>query len=255
MTRVDTMPRRRWRDRELRVLGLVPARGGSRGIPRKNIRVLGGQPLLAYTAAAALAARRLARVIVSTEDPEVAEVATRFGLEVPFVRPAALATDDAPSLGVVQHALRWVEAHGEQYDAVCLLQPTSPFRQSDEIDGCIALLEDPNADAAMTVRRVPDEYNPHWTYVSGDRGYLRLSTGEANPVPRRQGLPAAYHRDGSVLVTRSAVVLERGTLYGDRVAAYVVDAGPWVDIDTPADWARAEELLRARPMERVANAP
>jgi len=233
---------------------LIPARGGSKGVPRKNLRLLGGKPLLEYTAAAALTAERLARVIVSTDDPEVAEVARRCGVDVPFMRPAALAADDAPSLGVVQHALQWLEAHGERYDAVCLLQPTSPFRESDEIDGCIALLEDAGADAAMTVRRVPDEYNPHWTYVCDDRGYLRLSTGEATPIPRRQDLPVAYHRDGSVLVTRRDIVLGRNSLYGDRVVGYAVGAGPWVDIDTPADWARAEELLAARSAEGIAHA-
>ena len=236
------------------MLGLIPARGGSKGVPRKNIRLLGGKPLLHYTVAAALAAQRLTRVIVSTEDPEVAEVARRCGVDAPFTRPAALAADDAPSLGVVQHAWRWLEAHGERYDAVCLLQPTSPFRESDEIDDCIALLEDAGADAAMTVRRVPDEYNPHWTYVREHGGYLRLSTGEATPIPRRQDLPAAYHRDGSVLVTRRDVVLERDSLYGERVVGYVVDTEPWMDIDSPEDWARAEELL-ARSAERIVQTP
>ena len=171
------------------------------------------------------------------------------------MRPAALAADNAPSLGVVQHALRWVEAQGERYDAVCLLQPTSPFREPEEIDACIALLVESGVDAAMTVRRVPDEFNPHWTYVRDERGYLQLSTGEAAPISRRQDLPAAYHRDGSVLVTRRDVVIERDSLYGERFVGYVVDTEPWADIDSPEDWARAEELLLGRSAERTANAP
>lgn len=246
MTPAQASPGRRRSDRGWRVLGVIPARGGSKSVPRKNIRLLGGKPLLAYTATAALAAERLTRVIVSTEDPEVADVARRCGIEAPFVRPAALAADDAPSLGVVQHAVRWLEAQGERYDAVCLLQPTSPFREPHEIDGCIALLMNAGADAAMTVRRVPDEYNPHWTYVRDDRGHLHLSTGEATPIPRRQELPVTYHRDGAVMVTRRDVVLERDTLYGDRVVGYLVDSGPSLDIDTLEDWARAEELLLKR---------
>jgi len=229
-----------------RVLGLIPARGGSKGIPRKNIRLLCGRPLLEYTAQSAFGARRLARVILSTEDPEVAEVGRRCGLDVPFLRPAELAQDATPSLPVVQHALRWLEARGDRYDAVCLLEPTAPFRGVDEIDGCIALLRQSAADAVVTVRRVPDEFNPHWTYLADGDGCLRLSTGEATPVPRRQALPPAYHRDGSVYLTRRAVVLERNSMYGDRLVGYAVDDRPWVNIDTLADWARAEELFVAR---------
>ncbi len=229
-----------------RVLGLVPARGGSKGIPRKNIRLLGGRPLLAYTATAALAASRLTRVVLSTEDPEVAETGTQCGLDVPFLRPVDLAQDATPSLAVVQHALRWLEARGERYDAVCLLEPTSPLRSAEEIDACIALLEQSGADAVVTVRRVPDELNPHWTYLPDAAGFLRLSTGEATPLPRRQDLPPAYHRDGSVYVTRRDVALDRNSMYGDRLIGYVVADRPWVNIDTAADWARAEALVLAR---------
>jgi len=228
-----------------RVLGLVPARGGSKGIPRKNIRPLGGRPLLAYTATAALAAGRLTRVVLSTEDPEVAEIGGLCGLEVPFLRPVELARDETPSLAVVQHALRWLEGRGECYDAVCLLEPTSPLRSAADIDACIGLLEQSGADAVVTVRRVPDELNPHWTFLADAEGFLRLSTGEGTPVPRRQDLPPAYHRDGSVYVTRRDVALERNSMYGDRLVGYVVEDRPWVNIDTPADWARAEELILA----------
>jgi CMP-N-acetylneuraminic acid synthetase len=228
------------------VLGLIPARGGSKGIPRKNIRPLAGRPLLEYTADSALAARRLSRVVLSTEDPEVADAGRRCGLEIPFMRPADLAQDATPSLAVVQHALRWLETRGDRYDAVCLLEPTAPFRGPDEIDGCIALLEESGADAVITVRCVPDEFNPHWTYLRDARGYLRLSTGEGTPVPRRQSLPPAYHRDGSVYVTRRDVALDRNSLYGDRLVGYVVHDRPWVNIDTAEDWARAEELIVAR---------
>src|SRR5437773_5111592 len=122
------------------VLGLVPARGGSKGIPRKNIRLLGGKPLLQYTAAAALAARRLTHVALSTDDEEIAAVGRSCGLDVPFIRPQALAHDSTPMLPVVQHALRWFEAHGRRFDAVCLLQPTNPLRVSAHIDCCIDLL-------------------------------------------------------------------------------------------------------------------
>jgi CMP-N,N'-diacetyllegionaminic acid synthase len=234
-----------WSSSECRVLGLIPARGGSKGVPRKNIRLLGGRPLLEYTAESALAARRLSQVVLSTEDPEVAEVGRRCGLEVPFMRPVELAQDSTRSLEVVQHALRWLEQRGDRFDAVCVLQPTSPLRGEGEIDACIALLQESGADAVMTVRRVPDEFNPFWTYLRDAQGCLRLCNGQTTPVSRRQELPPAFHRDGSVYVTRRDVLLDRSSLYGNCLVGYPVDDRPWVNIDTPDDWARAEELILA----------
>src|SRR6266849_4081423 len=201
----------------MRVLGLIPARGGSRGIPRKNIRPLGGRPLLEYTAECALAARRLGRVVLSTEDAEIAAVGRRCGVDVPFVRPVELAQDATSTLPVLVHALSALEAAGDRFDAVCVLQPTTPLRAPGEIDACIGLLERSGADAVMTVRRVPDEYNPHWAYERDDAGYLRLVTGALTPLPRRQELPPAFHRDGSVYVTRRDVIMDWHSLYGDRV--------------------------------------
>jgi CMP-N-acetylneuraminic acid synthetase len=231
----------------LRVLGLILARGGSKGVPRKNIRLLAGRPLLAYTAEAALSASLLTRVIVSTDDEEIADVARRYGLEVPFVRPPALAADDTPSLPVVQHALRWMADQGEHFDAVCQLQPTSPLRAAGEIDRCISVFDARTADCVMTVARVPDEYNPHWVYFQRPDGTLHLSTGDDSPIPRRQLLPAAYHRDGSVYVTRRDVIMERNSLYGSRVFGIPVDASTRVNVDTAEDFELAERILRARP--------
>src|SRR5262245_13926725 len=125
----------------MNVLGLIPARGGSKGVPRKNIKPLAGKPLLNYTAEAALSSQKLTRVILSTEDEEIAEVGRACGIEVPFLRPAELAQDTTPTLPVVQHALQFLEAMGSHFDAVCLLQPTNPFRRTVDIDNCIELLE------------------------------------------------------------------------------------------------------------------
>lgn len=231
----------------MRVLGLIPARGGSKGVPRKNVRPLGGRPLLAYTADAALASRRLSRVALSTEDQEIAEAGRRCGLEAPFLRPAELARDETPMLPVVQHALSWMAEHGDLFDAVCLLQPTNPFRRPEDIDVCIDLLERSGADSVITVLPVPAEFNPHWVYFRSATGELRLATGESVPLPRRQDLPSAFHREGSVYVTRTSVVLERSSLYGDRVLGLPLDPAACVNIDTPGDWERAEALLaRAR---------
>jgi CMP-N-acetylneuraminic acid synthetase len=227
----------------MRVVGLVPARGGSKGVPRKNVRLLGGRPLLAYTAEAARKARRLSRVVLSTEDPEIAEIGRRFGLEVPFLRPVDLARDETPMLPVVQHALRWLEDQGEQFDAVCLLQPTSPLRQPEDIDGCLERLEATQADSVITVLAVPAEHNPHWVYFLGEDGCIRLATGEAAPISRRQDLPLAFHREGSVYVVRRDVVLIQNSLYGASIVGYEIDAGRSVNLDSLEDWARAERLL------------
>jgi CMP-N-acetylneuraminic acid synthetase len=228
----------------MNVVGLVPARGGSKGVRRKNIRRLGGKPLLEYTAESARAARLLARVILSTEDEEIAEVGRRSGLEVPFLRPVDLAGDETPMLPVVQHALHWLEERGERFDAVCLLQPTSPFRRPQDIDACIALLAEKNADAVVSVSPVPVAYNPHWVYFRCEDGSLRLATGEAAPIARRQDLPQAFHREGSVYVVRREVVLQQDSLYGRFLVGYEIDSWRSVNIDSPADWERAERLLR-----------
>jgi CMP-N,N'-diacetyllegionaminic acid synthase len=228
----------------MRVLGLIPARGGSKGVPRKNIRLLAGKPLLQYTAEAALASSRLTRIILSTDDEEIADVGHRCGLDVPFLRPTELAQDTTPTLPVVQHALRFLDDLGDYYDAVCLLQPTNPLRSAEVIDACIELLERHDADTVVTVLPVPVKYNPHWVYFKDAQELLHLSTGDEVPAPRRQDLPPAFHREGSVYVTRSEVVMEANSLYGRRMLGYGVDPLQSINIDSLDDWARADKLLK-----------
>jgi CMP-N-acetylneuraminic acid synthetase len=235
-------------NRRMRVLGLIAARGGSKGLPRKNIRLLCGKPLLQYTAESALSARRLSRVVLTTDDEEIAEVGRNCGLEVPFMRPAELAADNTPTLPVVQHAIGWMEAHGVYFDAICQLQPTNPLRRPEDIDACIESLERSDADAVMTILPIPPEYNPHWAYFRGENGDLHLSTGEATPIPQRQKLPPSFHRDGSVYVTRRDVVMKENSLYGKRVIGHLLDANQTVNIDGPEDWKRAEAILSSRVM-------
>lgn len=227
----------------MRVLGVVTARGGSRGIPRKNIRPLCGKPLLEYTAEAALGAKSLSRVILTTEDAEIAEIGKRCGLETPFIRPVELAGDDTPTLPVLQHAVRTLEDARDRYDAVCLLQPTNPLRRSEHIDRCVEMLVSSGADSVVTMLPVPAEYNPHWVYFEDAAGFLRISTGETSPIPRRQDLPPAYHREGSVYVTRRDVLMEQNSLFGTRLAGYLMNPEESVNIDSLEDWERAEILL------------
>lgn len=227
-----------------RILGLVPARAGSKGVPGKNTRLLGGRALLAYTADAALAATRLDRVVLSTEDRDIARLGEDLGLDVPFLRPRSLAADDTPMLAVLQHALDELDAPGGDgpYDAICLLQPTSPVRAPGLVDRCIERFEATGADAVVTMVPVPPEHNPHWVYVSGPGGRLVLATGDVEPVTRRQDLPPAWHRDGCVYVLATAGI-RAGRPYGDRVEAVIQDPDLVVNIDDLDDWARAEALL------------
>lgn len=227
----------------MKILGLIPARGGSKGVPGKNIKLLCGKPLLAYTVDSSKQAKRLTRTILSTEDKEIAEVGRELGVDVPFLRPAELAKDDTPTFDVVLHALTELESQGEFYDAICLLQPTNPLRRAEDIDSCIEVLETSRADSVISVLPVPDTFNPKWVYWQNEHGELALSTGESSPIPRRQDLPPAFHRDGSIYVTRRSVLDDYGNLYGDKVLGYELDPESCVNIDTNEDWVLAERML------------
>jgi CMP-N-acetylneuraminic acid synthetase len=229
----------------MKVLGLITARGGSKGVQRKNVRLLHGKPLLAYAAESALRSAKLARVVLSTEDEEIADIGKLCGLEVPFMRPVELASDATPTLPVIQHALKALEAEGDEFDAVCLLQPTNPLRRTIDIDNCIDLLEKTNADSVVSVLPVPAEYNPKWVYWQNSDGSIFLSTGEAQPVPRRQDLPTAFHRDGTVYVTRKDVILRQNSLYGSKIQSYEIDPRYSANIDTESDWQVVKATMSA----------
>jgi CMP-N-acetylneuraminic acid synthetase len=150
-------------------------------------------------------------------------------------------------LPVLQHAVRSLESDGCHFDAVCLLQPTSPFRTSALIDECIARFISSHADSVVTVLPVPHHYNPHWVFFADDTGALWISTGDAHPIARRQELPPAYHRDGSVYVTRRDVLMDQNSLLGSRIVGCPADPRRSLNVDTPEDFARAERLIRQQP--------
>lgn len=227
------------------VLGIVPARGGSKGILRKNVRILDGKPLLAYTASAARQSARLSSVLLSTDDPEIAEIGKAVGLDVPFLRPAELALDSTPMIEVVLHAIRWAQSRGEPYDAVCLLQPTSPLRSAGTIDRCISRLWEGEVDCVVSVRPVPPEYNPHWVYFETPEGLLRPSIGGTEPIPSRQLLPSAFHRDGSVFAAKTQSVLAHESLYGERTVGVLSPEDEACDLDTEEQWELLERKLQS----------
>ncbi|HZD57723.1 MAG TPA: acylneuraminate cytidylyltransferase family protein [Anaerolineales bacterium] len=233
---------------KVEVLALIPARGGSKSIPRKNIRAFAGRPLIAYSIAAGLAAQMVTRVIVSTEDEEFAAVAQDYGGEVPFMRPAEYSLDDTPDFPVFQHALNWlVENENYHPDIVVQLRPTSPLRRVWHIDQAIArLLEFPQADAVRTVC-IPFQ-NPFKMWRIDTDGFMcplmRTELPEPYNLPR-QALPEVFWQTGYVDATRARTILEKESMTGDKILPLVISAEEWVDIDSKDDWRRAERLLES----------
>lgn len=226
----------------MKILGIIPARGGSKGVPGKNIKLLGELPLLAYTAKSALASKQLSKVILSTDSPSIAAVAQHYGIEIPFLRPETLATDTASSIAVVQHAVSYLENQGEFFDAVCLLQPTSPFRPKGFIDLAIQKFIHDDVDALVSVLPVPHEFNPHWVFEPNEKGLLQIATGEQEIIKRRQDLPPAYFRDGALYITKTSVIKE-GSFYGAKLSYIENNPAFYVNIDTEADWEKATAQL------------
>jgi len=227
----------------MKVLGIIPARGGSKGIPGKNIKLLAGKPLLQYTFEAAKNSKLLNKVILSSDDEDIIQIARQLELEVPFKRPAHLAEDYSSSLAVVQHALNYYLEQGIQFDAVCLLQVTTPFRKPRLIDESILKFKDGNFDSLVSAREVPAEYNPHWVFEENN-GTLKIATGEKEIISRRQDLPKAYNRDGAIYITKTEVLLNQNCLFGEKIGFVDTSGFPYVNIDVPEDWRKAEELLR-----------
>lgn len=227
----------------MRVLGVIPARGGSKGVPHKNIQPLGDRPLLAHTIAAAGGAARLTRVIVSTDDPDIATIAESFSADVPFLRPAELASDTATAVPNIQHALRAVEQAGDEpYDAVMMLQPTTPFRRSVDIDEAIALLESTGADSVISVVDAGAHHPARMKYLTDGR-LIDPPFGEAYENQNRQELRPMYLRNGAIYLMRRDVLLG-GSFKGDDCRALVMSGLRSVNIDTALDLQYANWLLR-----------
>lgn len=226
----------------MKILGLIPARGGSKGVPKKNIKLLGKMPLIEYTINSAKESIFLTDVIVSTDDEEIAIAAEVCGCKPPFVRPAEFAQDHSTSLEVVLHAIQFFESQNIFFDAICLLQPTSPFREKGFIDTAIEKFIATKADCLISVLPIPHEYNPHWAFEEAEKGLLKIATGESQIISRRQELPKAFHRDGSVYISKTDVI-KKGSFYGNSIAYIESNPQFYVNIDTMKDWEAAEKLL------------
>lgn len=226
----------------IQVLGLVPARGGSKGIPGKNIKPLAGRPLLAYVADAAVGSGVIDRVVLTTDSPEIADVGHSLGLEVPFLRPAELAGDDAAMIDVVRHALAWAAEADCAPEIVVLLQPTAPLRRPEHIAEAVETLRRTDCDSVASVIPLPLHFSPDYVMrIEQERLVTFLPEGER--ATRRQDVRPAYSRDGTVYAFWRATVERYGTIYGEDCRPLLVDPACSINLDTPEDWAAAERAL------------
>jgi len=230
------------------VLAIVPARGGSKGVPRKNLRLVGGHPLIAWSIAAGFAASRVDRVLVTTDDPEIRDTARAYGAETPFLRPAELAQDDTTDLPVFEHALAWLAEHeGYEPSLVVHLRPTSPLRLTADIDRAVVLIDDGGGEAD-SVRGVCKPFqNPFKMWRIGESGFLEPLIPLDLPEPYNQPhqrLPAVYWQAGYIDVTRARTIQELRSMTGRRIRPLHLSKDSWVDIDTEANLEFADVLVR-----------
>jgi CMP-N,N'-diacetyllegionaminic acid synthase len=234
----------------VKIFGLIPARGGSKAIPRKNIVLLAGKPLLAYTCEAAVGSLKLDRVILSTDDPEIVQVGQKFGVEAPFLRPGNLADDETPILPVIRHALDWLEEKEDtHFDIIVLLQPTSPLRKSAHIDAAIDLMVSTGADNVVSVTAVPHNFNPVSVMRLDNDGYLQPFL-DGDMILRRQDKPVVFARNGPAVLAIRRSVIESGRLYGDRVLPLEMNPLDSLDIDDDSDLNLVEALINYRRGKR-----
>jgi len=232
-----------------KILAIIPARGGSKGIPKKNIKLLAGKPLIAYTCQAAKKSNLIDRVIVSTDDPKIAKVAKRYKVEIPFIRPANISRDSTPAIAVCNHALKWLEKN-ENYkpDAIIYLQPTSPLRTTKHINQAIITFQkNPEADTLVSVTPVPHNFQPiklmklKGKYLSAhikNQGTKRLS---------RNKMPILYARNGPAILISETKNILANKLYGDKIAAFIMENSvDNIDIDEPKDLKLAEIFIKIR---------
>jgi len=224
----------------MKLLALIPARGGSKGIPRKNIKLLAGKPLLGWSFDAAKSVKFVDRIVVSTDDEEIANVARSLGAEVPFIRPAEYSDDKAAGILPVLHALDQLP----QYDWVLLLQPTSPLRSKEDIEGIVQLCIEEGAPSAVSISKV--DKHPYWMYQRNDLKRLVPIVSHGTEIASRQDLPVTYSLNGALYLANREWLLSHKTLIGQDTVGYVMPPERSVDIDTINDWRWAEYLIEQK---------
>jgi len=221
-----------------KILGMIPARGGSKGIPRKNIKLICGKPLIAWTIEETKKSIFIDRFILSSEDPEIIEVAKKYGCEVPFIRPAELSADNTHGVDPALHAINMLPG----YDYLVLLQPTSPLRIACDIDDCIKKCLDSGATSCVSIARA--EHSPYWMYNIEGNGLLTPLFEKESQISRRQDLPGAYIVNGAVYVTKCDWLIENKTIMNNETVGFIMPQERSVDIDTEVDLLVFEAILK-----------
>lgn len=230
------------------VLGIITARGGSKSVPRKNIKTFVGKPLIAWAVDALAKSGVMDRVVVSTDDEEIAAITTQHGAEVPFLRPPELAADHTPTLPVLQHAVSWLRDHeGYWPQCVVLLEPTAVGKRPFHIKGVVDMFFEKGVDAVISVSEVPSVVNPHWQLIVDPNGRVEIFTGGSmkEVIRRRQDLPKTYYRNSSIYAFKPELLFsESPSFYGEDVRAYTIAGKYAFDLDTPEDWIAAEARFK-----------
>ena len=226
------------------ILGLIPARGSSKGLPRKNIRLLLGKPLIAWTIEQALASKYLDRVVVSTEDKEISDISKKYGAEVPFMRPKELARDKAKGIDVVLHTMNWLKENEKQkqYDLIMLLQPTSPLRTKEDIDEVIEFLFLKEAKAIVSVCEV--DHHPLWVNTLPENGCMKDFIRQEAFNKNRQELPIFCRLNGAIYLAYCNYIKEQESFFGEKTFAYIMPKERSVDIDDEVNFKLTEILIK-----------
>ena len=225
----------------MRILGIIPARGGSVGIKNKNIKKLNGKPLIQYTIEQSNKSKLLTKTIVSTDSEKISKIARILGAIVPFKRPKNLSTSSASSVDVIKHCLEFFQEKGEYFDAICLLQPTSPYRPKNSIDDAIKKFILSKKDSLISIRKIPEHYNPNWIFKQ-DNGFLRRYENKPM-ISRRQDLQPLYHRDGAIYITKSELILKKRKLVSEFSVGFEIKSPILINIDNIDDWRNAENFI------------
>lgn len=225
------------------ILAIICARGGSKGVPNKNIRLLNGKPLIAYTIECAKKYTKFDRIIVSTDSPKIAEVAKQYGADVPFLRPKELATDTSPKIPVLQHAVRYLEQEeNDRYDLIVDLDPTSPLRTVEDIENCVNKMIEKNPNVVFSV--TPAHKNPYFNMVEEKDGRVYLCKKLDRSITRRQDAPMVYAMNASIYVYKKDFLLNTDSVFSDNTMAVVMPEERSIDIDRPIDFEFVEFLMK-----------
>jgi len=227
---------------KIKFLALINARGGSKGIPKKNIKVLGGKPLIAHTIEAAKKSKLICKIVVSTDCVKISKIAFKYGAQVPFLRPSRLAKDTSLQIGAIKHALQFFKERGETFEAVVLLQPTCPLRTKNDIDKAILMYIEKSADTVISITDVAG-FHPAMMYWEKNGGKLVPFYKKYSQGVTRQHLPKCWWRNGAVYVIRSQQILAKNAIYGKKIFGFKMPLKRSLNIDEPCDWKIAKEIL------------